>query len=83
VCSHLSLLDAGLLDEQELGLGGEGQPELEPVPAAECRELLQRHFYGPLEGPVPSFNTLRVFLGVLGDQLRKFSEVRRICASLS
>jgi hypothetical protein len=70
VCHYLHALSAGTLNERDLIFDGP-QANSAPLPADQCRQLLQRHFFAK-KGDL-SFTIMNVFLNILSLQLRKFS----------
>lgn len=74
VCHYLVRMEGGALNREQLFFGE--TPDLcsvGPLAVNDCLRLLEAYFYRDLHF-TPSHNTLRAFLGVLADQLRKFSD---------
>jgi len=72
VCNYLQLIDEGTINTRQLILDGP-EKNITALDPAVCKQLLMKYFYGHFD-EAPSLNTLRAFMGVLADQLRKFSE---------
>ena len=69
VCQYLDIFDRACLDSKEVHFGG---PEKSKVlPEHRCQELLAKYFSSDAD---TNFSTLHTFLGVLADQLLKFSK---------
>ena len=69
VCQYLDIFHRACLDSKEVHFGG---PEKStPLPEHRCQELLDRYFSSDADS---NFSTLHTFLGVLADQLLKFSK---------
>ena len=68
VCQYLNALEQGKLERMDIRFSGHQKPR--PLSTNECRELL-RKYYSTNEDT--TFTALNTFLGLLADQLRKFS----------
>ena len=69
VCQYLDALERGRLEEMDIRFSG--PQKVKPLSTNRCRVLL-RNYYSI--NPDPTFTTLNTFLGLLADQLRKFSK---------
>ena len=68
VCQHLDVLDRGRLESMDIRFSG--RQKTEPLLANRCRELLRKYYSTNAD---TTFTALNTFLGLLADQLRKFS----------
>jgi hypothetical protein len=71
VCTYLHALESRRVAREDLILSGPS-PNVAPLPAATCQDLLQRHFLAHV--PAPSFSLLHTFLNVLAAQLGHLSD---------
>jgi hypothetical protein len=71
VCTYLHALESRRVAREDLILSGPS-PNVAPLPAATCHDLLQRHFLAHV--PAPSFSLLHTFLNVLAAQLGHLSD---------
>ena len=69
VCQYLDALERRGLEKMDIHFSG--PKKVKPLPANRCRALLQKYYS---VNPDPTFTTLNTFLGLLADQLRKFSK---------
>jgi hypothetical protein len=68
VCQYLDIVDRGYIESKEVHFTGPERSK--PLPAQRCRDLLAKCFSSDTD---ITFTTLHAFLGVLADQLAKFS----------
>ena len=68
VCQYLNALEKGRLESTDIRFSGRQQPR--PLSANRCRELLRKYYSTNAD---TTFTALNTFLGLLADQLRKFS----------
>jgi hypothetical protein len=68
VCQYLDIVDRGYIESKEVHFTGPKRSK--PLPAQRCRDLLAKCFSSDTD---ITFTTLHAFLGVLADQLAKFS----------
>ena len=69
VCHYLDVLERNKLELTDIVFSGE--LKVKPLPANRCRELLRKNY---LTETGTTFTALNTFLGLLADQLRKFSK---------
>jgi hypothetical protein len=69
VCQYLEIFDRACIESQEIQFSGPKKPK--SLPAYRCQELLAKHFSSDDD---ITFTMLHTFLGVLADQLLKFSK---------
>ncbi|XP_028413787.1 E3 ubiquitin-protein ligase RNF213-like [Dendronephthya gigantea] len=69
VCQYLDLFDRQGLDSNEISFCGENT--FKPLPPVRCKQLLARYFSSAAD---VTFTILHTFLGVLADQLLKYSK---------
>ena len=68
VCQYLNALEQGRLESTDIRFSSRQQPR--PLSANRCRELLRKYYSTNAD---TTFTALNTFLGLLADQLRKFS----------
>jgi hypothetical protein len=68
VCQYLDIIDRACIESKEVHFSGPKKSE--PLPKRRCQELLAKHFSSDAD---ITFTTIHTFLGVLADQLLKFS----------
>ena len=69
VCHYLDALECDSLDSKDICFSG--PQKVQPLSVYRCRELLRKHYS---TGADITFTALNTFLGLLADQLRKFSK---------
>ncbi len=69
VCQYLNVLEQGRLESMDIHFSG--RQKIKPLSANRCRELLRKYY--STNYPDITFTALNTFLGLLADQLRKFS----------
>jgi MoxR-like ATPase len=69
VCQYLDIFDRACIESKEVHFNGPNKSK--PLPAHRCQELLAKYFSSDAD---ITFTTLHTFLGVLADQLLKFSK---------
>ena len=68
VCQYLNVLEQGRLESMDIHFSG--RQKVKPLSANRCRELLRKYYSTNAD---TTFTALNTFLGLLADQLRKFS----------
>lgn len=68
VCQYFDIFDRARLESADIHFSG--PQKVKPLPASRCRELLVKYYSSDAD---ITFTALNTFLGVLADQLLKFS----------
>ncbi len=68
VCQYLNAFEQGRLESMDIHFSG--RQKIKPLSANRCRELLRKYYSTNAD---ITFTALNTFLGLLADQLRKFS----------